>query len=396
MVRGLQSNFGPAGATRDDAGQVTGLNTGQGSFSFDYNQQGQLNQVVDPAGVTWNRGQNGWQGSNGQTRADMTLENGHFSSVSKTPWGSEQMERYSLKDGSRTDWTREAGDPQFQRDLANGNTQHLYGDGSTIDRDHYGRIQDFNGTGGMLGEIDSISKMTDPVQRNLQITQMYNDISNMMNRAIPGGGANWNTWATHASAEAGSAIRGEKLPQGYSDTLDAVHKTTRMAIGRGNNQVFTEIAPEMTKFLDTIKGGPDQAKMDQFKAGLSAKPALQNAFQDYYDAKFNSKTYGDRRAHMLKGNIRVGLHEQLNLDKMIDLAMPSGTRTLGTQTMSLPLPSGDVSLGKAGDWTHFPSRMEFIQNLFTSKHMDAGLFQSPFRGVESADIINGHVPRRFQ
>ncbi|MGE0492150.1 MAG: hypothetical protein AB7S38_23250 [Vulcanimicrobiota bacterium] len=392
-----------AGENAAANGQPNSLSLGGQNYQLGYDQQGQMNQVTGPDGVSWNRNQDGtWKGSNGETRQSMQLDDKSFSYSTKTSWGQENLTRFDRQSGQKTEWTKDRGDEQFHRDIRGGE-QYLYKDGSTIDRDGAGRITGFNGTGGMLQEIDKISNMTDRTMRNLKITQMYSDLSRMMGKTIPGGGANWNTWASHASNEAGYAIRGERNPFGGRDSSTmGFHDVTKAAIARGNNQVFTEIAPEMVKFMDTVNGmggKPDAGKFNQFLNGIGNKPVLKNAFTDYYKAKFAPDT-ASRRQHMLDGNIKVGMHEQMRLDPMIDMAMPDVAGTPGrvamTQGMNINLPRESVNLGSAGDWSNFNSRMKVIANLFSSRHMDPSVFGSPFSRVESADIINGHVPTRFQ
>lgn len=391
-----------AGAIRGESGQISGFRNQEGqNYSFSYGDDNKLNGMTDPNGVEWNKqNDGGWKNSNGES-GNVSLDDKNFSVTTKDAWGNEKMDRSDLKTGETTEWNKTRKEETFRRQLENGDRQHLYKDGSTIDRGELGQIKDFKGTGGITSEIDKISKMTDPKQRNLKITQMYGDLSNVIDKRIPGAGANWSTWASHASAEAGSAIRGEKnFMPGVSKTVDGVAKTTEMAIAAGNNKVFTEIAPQLAKFADMI-GGMDQPspdKMKQFNQGIQGKPDLQDAFQNYHDAKF-SKTYGERRDHMLKGNVQIGMHEQRQLDPMIDMAMTDSkaARVAITKTqMSIPLPNEDVSMASAGDWSEFPQRMEFIEDLFTRKHMDRSLFQSPFQRHESADIINGNTPSRFR
>ncbi|NTV38165.1 MAG: hypothetical protein HGA82_03155 [Anaerolineales bacterium] len=61
-----------------------------------------------------------------------------------------------------------------------------------------------------LDEIERISALTDPVVRNLQITQAYYELSQAV-QARTGGSANWCTFATWASKQAGQSIRKEDL-----------------------------------------------------------------------------------------------------------------------------------------------------------------------------------------
>src|SRR5919197_4521255 len=58
-------------------------------------------------------------------------------------------------------------------------------------------------------EVARIAARTDPVIRNLQITECYSRLAAAVADGRPG--ANWCTFATWASRQAGSTIRGEDL-----------------------------------------------------------------------------------------------------------------------------------------------------------------------------------------
>ena len=57
-------------------------------------------------------------------------------------------------------------------------------------------------------DVASIAAIDNPVLRNLQITECYADLSAAM-RVRTGGAADWCAFATWASRQAGSTIRGE-------------------------------------------------------------------------------------------------------------------------------------------------------------------------------------------
>src|SRR5687768_14584966 len=61
-----------------------------------------------------------------------------------------------------------------------------------------------------VADVARIAGMDNPVIRNLEITECYADLSAAM-RARTGGAADWCTFATWASRQAGSTIRGEDL-----------------------------------------------------------------------------------------------------------------------------------------------------------------------------------------
>src|SRR5258705_3640962 len=68
-----------------------------------------------------------------------------------------------------------------------------------------------------VDDIASIAAIDNLVLRNLQITECYADLSAAM-RVRTGGTADWCTFATWASRQAGSTIRGE-------DFLATLHRT---------------------------------------------------------------------------------------------------------------------------------------------------------------------------
>ena len=69
-----------------------------------------------------------------------------------------------------------------------------------------------------VGEVDAIAAMDDPIVRNLRITQCYHELSRCVAvRVAPG--ANWCTFATWASRQAGQTIRGEDLERAASDVV---------------------------------------------------------------------------------------------------------------------------------------------------------------------------------
>src|SRR5262249_19104655 len=61
-----------------------------------------------------------------------------------------------------------------------------------------------------VSEVDEIAAAADPVLRNLRITLAYHDLSAALSARL-GPGANWCTFATWASRQAGHTIRGEDL-----------------------------------------------------------------------------------------------------------------------------------------------------------------------------------------
>ena len=67
-------------------------------------------------------------------------------------------------------------------------------------------------------KIDGIASLPDPVLRNLLITQCYCELSAVFAKDV-GAGANWCTFATWASKQAGQTIRHEDLQRTLENLL---------------------------------------------------------------------------------------------------------------------------------------------------------------------------------
>ena len=67
-------------------------------------------------------------------------------------------------------------------------------------------------------EIDAIAALAEPIFRNLKITLAYSHVSQAFAAWCPGG-ANWCTFATWASRQAGCTIRKEDLARAVARRL---------------------------------------------------------------------------------------------------------------------------------------------------------------------------------
>ncbi|HEY7217800.1 MAG TPA: hypothetical protein VH985_05350, partial [Candidatus Binatia bacterium] len=163
-------------------------------------------------------------------------------------------------------------------------------------------------------EIASIIALDgEPVIRNLKITQCYHDLSRAIAWVLGEGNVNWCTFATWASRQAGSTIRGEDL----TDTLDrilgerswitaplaaisrvllrrglfqpdswlgrltaSIHtpfdafELASAKVGEGNLKVFTEIGREFARYIATVPPDvrEDSPEFLAFAAGLRLGP----------------------------------------------------------------------------------------------------------------------------
>jgi hypothetical protein len=213
-----------------------------------------------------------------------------------------------------------------------------------------------------LAEIEAICAIADPIVRNLRITQAYAEMSTALaNRAAPG--ANWCTFATWASKQAGQTIRVEDLARSVEDHLgrsgaltlvierlttllraidraadrhlvsgvihDAASPVAALArasaaVARGNLKVFEEIGREFARFLALLESdgaGPEDA-IERFCAALrpgdppDGQDHLRAAFRAYHRAL--TRTDPKARAEcLLLANLRIGLHEQTRLQPEI-------------------------------------------------------------------------------
>jgi len=242
-------------------------------------------------------------------------------------------------------------------------------------------------------DVRRIAAMDNPVIRNLEITECYAELSAAM-RPRTGGAADWCTFATWASRQAGSTIRGEDLLD-----LLAQHLGTRSwllaplasasrvllrkglfqpdtALGRaireihtpfdaferasahvasGNLEVFAEIGAEFARFFATV---PADAREDSpeclaFAAGLTPGPPpggqdyLREAFAHYQRQRRDADP-SSRASWMLLANLKIGLHEQTRLQPQIAAAVDAPIDTaddLGDRVLHALIP-------ESRSWSH--------------------------------------------
>jgi hypothetical protein len=195
-------------------------------------------------------------------------------------------------------------------------------------------------------EVGRIAGLRDPVIRNLQITECYARLA----AAVQVGGANWCTFATWASKQAGSTIRGEDLIEGLRRELGRerellhpirslwrallrrglLHRDTPLgrfvwslhtpfdafelasdAVARGNRKVFEEIGEQFARYLafdfETFIAGVPDAELRQAFTHLEQGRAAQDA------------------ELIMLANLEIGLHEQTRLEPEIREALDAAT-----------------------------------------------------------------------
>ncbi len=217
-----------------------------------------------------------------------------------------------------------------------------------------------------VAEVDRIAALDDPLIRNLQITQCYFELSTAVVERT-GAAANWCTFATWASKQAGQTIRKDDLSQALTRALtrptalndlspgqpatpnqgsaqaEAQHAAESLwqvldprspferasaAVARGNRKVFAEIGRIFAAFVtDCLPDRSyDAAKIAAFCASLRPGPPpdgqeiLRRAFASYYTALFEPDA--DARAEQIFfANLAIGLHEQTRLQPEIVAAL---------------------------------------------------------------------------
>jgi hypothetical protein len=216
-------------------------------------------------------------------------------------------------------------------------------------------------------DVARIASVTDPVVRNLQITQAYYELSRAMARLLPGG-INWCTVATWASRQAGQSIRKEDLQKTFKrllvestqameavQTLDmegasirgdgteslagglaAIHEAispaaaferNSRAVARGNKKVFEEIGYEFARFLTFLRGNhEDDSVLVEFLGELTpgdppdGQHYLRQAFIHYH-LVLKEPDVKARAEYLLLANLEIGFHEQTRLQPEILEAM---------------------------------------------------------------------------
>jgi hypothetical protein len=218
-----------------------------------------------------------------------------------------------------------------------------------------------------VADVERIAALTDPVLRNLQITQCYCELSRAFAARTPGDPANWCTFATWASKQAGQTIREEDLariferlfaqspevtsvgnaaiasiaelsakhgPEPIKDAIwEALKPTSAFdrasdAVARGNRKVFEEIGREFARVLalPTAGGATDPTEFESFRESLrpgdppDGQAYLRQAFTSYA-AAFRESDPKQRAELMLLANLAIGWHEQTRLQPEIAEAL---------------------------------------------------------------------------
>jgi hypothetical protein len=216
-----------------------------------------------------------------------------------------------------------------------------------------------------VDNVERIVAIASPVIRNFEITYCYSRLAAACAKRN-GQGANWCTYATWASRQAGATIRGEDLVENLDRCLGKsrwllhplatlgrwllrrglFQRETRLgrlvaeihtpfdaferasdAVARGNLKVFEEIGLQFARWLHG-----DQPE---------GHPLLRQAFA-HYDRLRLERDPGKRAQLAFLANLEIGLHEQTRLQPQILEALDAPFETqedLGRRALRALFPS---------------------------------------------------------
>jgi hypothetical protein len=235
-------------------------------------------------------------------------------------------------------------------------------------------------------DVARVTAMPNPIIRNLAITDSYARLSQALARRT-GPRANWCTFATWASRQAGRTIRSEDLGEtlrrraggparlwqplrslwrvllrrGLLDPSSrlgrisaAIHspfdafERSSGAVARGNLKVFAEVGREFARYLEACpEGAPvDSPAVAAFLDGLRAgeppdgQDYLRQAFSCYQRQGHEPDPHA-RAGLVFLANLLIGLHEQTRLQPEIAEAVDAPLATakdVGARVLAVLVP----------------------------------------------------------
>jgi hypothetical protein len=208
--------------------------------------------------------------------------------------------------------------------------------------------------GAREARIASVYAVADDAERNRLITETYCELSRALRRVI-GPHANWCTFSTWSSRTVGYFIRGDidplleyrlsrlpgwlrriaRWPAVFANRFIAGlrHRAAPRLLGRGNSEIFREIALQFARFVDEFAPDDDRddrrwrAYRDTIEptAATETFPAadvdlLRDGFEAYYEAMHERDLH--RRAELvLFGNMLIADYEQRRVDPIVRSAL---------------------------------------------------------------------------
>lgn len=241
-------------------------------------------------------------------------------------------------------------------------------------------------TGPGVDEVRRIAAIENPVIRNLEITDCYARLAAAF-AARAGEGANWCTYATWASRQAGRTIRGEDLLEHLGLELEAsrwllhpvatlwrrllrrglfqretrigrltaelhtpfdAFETASDAVARGNLKVFEEIGLEFARYLHVSPSAAAESPsfqgfLDRLRPGdpPDGQLYLRQAFTRYEGMRLE-RDPKIRMERAVLANLEIGLHEQTRLQPEIRESLDAAYATqeeLGRRLLEALVPS---------------------------------------------------------
>jgi hypothetical protein len=222
-------------------------------------------------------------------------------------------------------------------------------------------------------------------------------------------------------------------------------KRTRREILSGNRTVLEDIGNVTARFVAEFhnRPGPDMNELEQFLQSLRPGPTewggqalLSRAFFYYYQARYE-QDIDKKHEQMFLANCYAILHEHIRLEPHIRAAMPAPLRRLitarllrfylGGESLSLhnDVPTQehqifpetlrqldnpeliaflqgmggwdrtphDLGSSRATNWADLSDRMNFIVDLFRSRHLSPNIFAPPFTEKQEAELMAGQMPQ---
>jgi hypothetical protein len=208
--------------------------------------------------------------------------------------------------------------------------------------------------GAREARIASIYAVADDAERNQLITETYCDLSRALRRLV-GPHANWCTFSTWSSRTVGYFIRGDidplleyrlsrlpswlrrvaRWPAALANRSIAAmrHRAAPRLLGRGNAEIFGEIAAQFARFVDEFAPGEDhdELRWPAYRATIEPTaetavfPAadvdlLRDGFEAYYEAMHEPDRHL-RAEHVLRANMLIADYEQRRVDMIVRSAL---------------------------------------------------------------------------
>jgi CRP-like cAMP-binding protein len=306
-----------------------------------------------------------------------------------------------------------------------------------------------------LSECEEAVRTTDAVMLNLKITQLYHRVALDLTVILGAQDVNWFGFACRASKTAGSSIRREDVPlarplgrlfpaalvdrlrgSGVARRVEGALAGIANRLAEGNRLIFSEIGPVFVRLVQACvsDAAAGRARLETVLATLRPGPSdaggqdlLREAVTAYYEAAFEA--HPKRKAELiLLGSLKIGLHEQVRVDPIIDEALDAPAadlvdalapwlarfpaswraperarrrvtqhmrRLITSRMMRIRLPYGDLRLGD--DLPDLPAQRRFPDMLGTLEHSGlAQLFDRFDRGLPTRAVDWSELDERMR